>query len=144
MYCTNCGSKVEDTAKFCSNCGAATRNVSGTGYSSQQAGISPQAEMVQNNNVNQQPKPTYTPPSNLKPPSKAPAAIVAIICGLLMIGFIVAYVAIIYFVTTESVSGLSVTDVKTSYITNLDEDNSIGDVFEDYSYFDDTEWSAYE
>lgn len=135
MYCINCGNKVDDGAKFCSNCGATVR------VSSQ---AQPLNQPTYTASRNEMPKPTYIPPNNIKPKSKAPAVIISLIAALILIGFVVGYVAILYFVATESAPGLSVTDVKTSYITNLDEENSIGEVFEDYSYFDDTEWSTYE
>lgn len=132
MFCAKCGKEINDNAKFCAGCG-------------NKIDFTPNQQLNENTNFNQtvdidRGNPTLI--SNQPNRNKKTLKISLIVAGVLLAVGTVIF--LIKFVTGSSVSDLSVEAVKTGYLTYFSKEKTIGEVFDNYSYFDNVSWKEFE
>lgn len=141
MYCGKCGAQIPDDSVFCTQCG---NNLTDTVQATESSSSINQEATVEQTPV----QPVYVQPDiaqnnmGVAPNNKKKYLLI----GGIAIGVVVLVIIIVVFIIVHLTSSnkLSVNDVKESYMYYYSDTRSLGEVFEDYDYFDNIKWDEFD
>lgn len=128
MFCENCGNKINDGAMFCGKCGipqnASEQDLSSStnptiGASYMQQAIHSKAVAIQAGKKNKK-------------------------LLFIIIGVVAVIILLIVILVNAFGNSISIEDVKTGYLPYYSESKTIGNAFDNYSYFDDISWEEFD
>lgn len=129
MFCKNCGNEIKDNAKFCSRCGTPTisdnseRQNTDTTDNNSKSGSEQKAEEFANK------------------VGRGCAGVYMLLIAIGIIGVLIVVIGLIIMGIKHIAHGkFDTEEVQEAYLEDYD-DMTIGEAFEDYSYFSDISWS---
>lgn len=141
MFCKNCGNEIKDGMKFCGKCGTSIENDGSEQQDVSTSNVQQQDAAEDDENKRIAAALQEKSDKVINAGAKGCAGIYMILIAIGIIGLLIVVIGLIIMGVEHITHGkIDVEEVQEAYLEDYD-DMTIGDAFEDYSYFSGISWN---